>query len=317
MFEYRNLKPNELEAWYDFVSEQFTTTPRQYFANHFQNDPSSTLDGIFVALENNQILSTLRVFGREIYLSGKKIQTGGIGEVCTRTDARGQNLSSSLLDCAIEYMNSNNLTISTLRTGIFDFYRRKGWETTDLAMNISDVNFSNCEFPANKYKIRPVNWENDIPKLIEIHSKVASKLDGVFVRQNPEYWKQWTKTEAGGFPILVLNMSDEPVAYLFAKIDGASELKVLEFCALPTKEFLFDFAVKELLDEIQFPAATIRLFTWIPTRLAIKETYIEKCNMVRLNKPFEINGSMISNSNQLSALINSNSGFHFFNTDDY
>jgi hypothetical protein len=80
--ELRTLRPEELDAWLDFVHRVFNV-PRAYCARHWHNDPWRSCEGIRVAVDRGQILSTVRVFRRRIYLGGVPVTMGGIGEVST------------------------------------------------------------------------------------------------------------------------------------------------------------------------------------------------------------------------------------------
>ena len=72
-----------------------------------------TLDGIFIAAikDTDIIASTVRVFDREIYVqkfggNGHCIvRCGGIGEVSTKAQYRGNRLASTLLQVCINYYN--------------------------------------------------------------------------------------------------------------------------------------------------------------------------------------------------------------------
>ena len=66
--EFRALRPEELEAWLDHVTSVFTGG-RQYFSNHWHNDPWRDAEGIRIAVDNGTIVSTVRVFIRKIFLA--------------------------------------------------------------------------------------------------------------------------------------------------------------------------------------------------------------------------------------------------------
>lgn len=70
--EIRSLKETELEIWFDHLDTVFETTPRNYFVNHWNSDPLRDIEGIRVAIDkkNGKIVSTVRVFIREIYIQG-------------------------------------------------------------------------------------------------------------------------------------------------------------------------------------------------------------------------------------------------------
>lgn len=97
MIEFRTLKNDELEKWFDhcmyvFNEGIYSREYRQYFVNHYNNDPWRDLDTILVCMDDNKIASTVRIFNRKIYLNSKEVSMGGIGEVSTKSEYRSQGV---------------------------------------------------------------------------------------------------------------------------------------------------------------------------------------------------------------------------------
>ena len=63
--EFRALYPEELETWLDHVTTVFTGG-RQYFSNHWHNDPWRDAEGIRIAVDDMGLLSAqfASLFGR-------------------------------------------------------------------------------------------------------------------------------------------------------------------------------------------------------------------------------------------------------------
>jgi hypothetical protein len=78
-----SLEESELEHWASHTAECFAWkgTPKTHFENHFFLDPFRSVEDILVAKEGSRIVSSIRIFVREIYLDGKIVKIGGIGEV--------------------------------------------------------------------------------------------------------------------------------------------------------------------------------------------------------------------------------------------
>jgi len=319
----RCLKESELEKWLEFVPMTFSNgnpAPefRQYFRNHYYNDPLSGLDSIFVALEEGEIASTLRVFNRKTHLNGTTIATGGIGEVCTDPKYRAQGLSTKLLEKAIEYMNEKGLLISTLRTGLFEFYRRRGWAESNSLLSVRQL--SEATFDASNFtdfRVREIDWEHDLSALQALHEASAIRANGVFVRDNQDYWTKWVACEAGVAPTIVTTNDGTAVAYLFAEWDQKVDVKVKEFCALPGYERLFDFVVCSMRDIAKNTAQTITCSANYPSELLLIEKKTDRCNMLRLNRPFDINDKKIETTEQLLEELESVNGYNFHLTDGY
>ena len=88
--EFRRLRPEELEDWFTHLVSVFALGSskggREYFLRHWENDPWKNLEDIFVAVEAGQILSTVRIMPRRIFLAGEEVTMGGIGEVSTKLE---------------------------------------------------------------------------------------------------------------------------------------------------------------------------------------------------------------------------------------
>jgi len=86
--EIRSLRRDELEQWFDHVSGVFDDTPRQHLEDHWFQDPWRDLSSILVAVEDDKIVSTVRVFWRDAWVNGLPLPFGGIGEVSTHPSYR-------------------------------------------------------------------------------------------------------------------------------------------------------------------------------------------------------------------------------------
>lgn len=131
--EFRTLKEPELEKWFYHCASIFGDNQNleywlDYFKRHYFNDPLKHLGGIFVAVDDSIIASTVRLFYRRVYFHGKEITVGGIGEVSTKPEYRGMNLASKLLCMAIDTMKEKKLYISILFASLHNFYGKFGYK---------------------------------------------------------------------------------------------------------------------------------------------------------------------------------------------
>ena len=71
LIEFRSLKESELEAWSNHCKSVFNQAFGfdfgDYFIKKWFNDPWRDLDSILVAVHKNLIISTIRIFYRNIY----------------------------------------------------------------------------------------------------------------------------------------------------------------------------------------------------------------------------------------------------------
>lgn len=190
--EFRALYPEELEAWLDHVTSVFTGG-RQYFSNHWHNDPWRDAEGIRVALDKGTIVSTVRVFIRKVFLHGEPITVGGIGEVSTRPEYRRHGIATQLLKDSIRFMESRDIVVSVL-FGSQRIYSIEGWEKVPRY-------YARQSFSADKqsaWEVRPANFDDEaeVKRLSDLYNGYARKFNGTVVRDHIAYWTQWVRTES-------------------------------------------------------------------------------------------------------------------------
>ena len=190
--EFRALYPDELEAWLDHVSHVFSAG-RQYFSNHWHNDPWKDFEGIRIALDDGKIVSTVRVFIRKMYFQGEPITVGGIGEVSTRSEYRKRGIATQLLKDSIQFMKDREIAMSMLHGGQ-RIYSEEGWESVPRFYARKTIQGSETQ----KWNIRPANFQDteEVVKLASIYDTYTRKYNGTFVRDDIAYWTDWVQTES-------------------------------------------------------------------------------------------------------------------------
>lgn len=190
--EFRSLYPGELEAWLDHVTHVFSAS-RQYFSNHWHNDPWKDVQGIRVAVDDGTIVSTVRVFIRKMFFHGEPISVGGIGEVSTRPEYRKRGLATQLLKDSIQFMENRGIAISMLH-GSQRIYSVEGWEK--IPRYYAKKTFIGKK--QQEWNIRPANFEdaNEVAQLASLYDSYSRKFNGIFVRDDMAYWTDWVQTES-------------------------------------------------------------------------------------------------------------------------
>lgn len=189
--QFRALFPDELEAWLDHVSHVFSAS-RQYFSNHWHNDPWKDVEGIRVAVDDGKIVSTVRVFTRKMFLHGEPITVGGIGEVSTRSEYRKRGLATQLLKDSIQFMEDRNIAISLLH-GSQHIYSLEGWESVPRYYAKKPL----LGRKQQTWYIRPADFQdsNEVTQLASLYNTYSRKFNGTFVRDDMAYWTDWVQTE--------------------------------------------------------------------------------------------------------------------------
>jgi predicted acetyltransferase len=283
------------------------------------NDPWRNLDSILVAVDQEKIVSTVRIFHRNVYFNGQVVSMGGIGEVSTKPEYRCKGLSTMLLTMAIKRMESVGIKVSTLGAAQekIGYYNKLGWESMSRCFNVSTVKGNdNLSF-----KIRPVNFETDIPRINLIHSIYSGKLNGVVVRDEEYYWNKWVKNEAKNFYV-VEDENDTAIAYIdFDKYDKT--LRIREFGELLGQESIFSSLVAEVIKLVGADECEVVYSTAIQSQFKVNRIIEEKNEMIRLINPFQYGDINIETTKQFVKVMNINAereksqGFIFWDTDSF
>ena len=239
--EFRALYPEELEAWLDHVTSVFSGR-RQYFSNHWHNDPWRDAEGIRVAIDKGTIVSTVRVFVRKMFLHGEPIIVGGIGEVSTRPEYRRRGIATQLLNDSVRFMESRDIVVSSLH-GSQRIYSIEGWEKVPRYYARQPFTAEN----QSEWKVRPANFDDgpEVKRIAELYDRYARKFNGTFVRDETAYWTKWVRTESSNAWVAERDGSIE--GYI-SVVRRENELNVKEFS---TSEVIFARdSGKQLLDSM-------------------------------------------------------------------
>lgn len=302
--EFRSLREEEFEQWLDhclyvFNKGEYSEEYRQYFKNHWMNDPWRNLDSILVAVDKEQIVSTVRIFHRNVYFNGQVVPMGGIGEVSTKPEYRCKGLSTKLLTLAVKRMESVGIKVSMLGAAHekIGYYSKLGWENMSRCFNVSTVKGNhNLSF-----KIRSVNFETDIPKLSLIHTIYSGKLNGVILRDEEYYWNKWVKYDAKNFYVIE-DEKDTIIAYIdFDKFDKT--IRIREFGELLGQESIFSLLVSKVIKLAGADECEVVYSTAIQSQFKIDKIIEEKNEMIRLISPFQCGDIKIESTEQIVKIL--------------
>ena len=247
--EFRALHPEELETWLDHVTSVFSGS-RQYFSNHWHNDPWQDAEGIRVAVDKGTIVSTVRVFIRKIFLHGEPITVGGIGEVSTRPDYRRRGIATQLLQDSIRFMESRDIVVSVL-FGSQRIYSIEGWEKVPRY-------YARQSFTADKqseWEVRPANFDDEVEvkRLSDLYNRYARKFNGTVVRDEITYWTKWVRTESPNAWVAERDGNIEGYISVARREDGLSVKEFItseEAFARENGKFLFEGMLSRVVPQM-------------------------------------------------------------------
>jgi len=303
MITFRNLYEDELEKWFKFLNEEiFLNEEKDYFRNQWYCDPLKDISGIFVAVDcEGCILSTLRVFIRDIYINGVPVSCGGIGSVGTKEEHRGQKLSTTLFEMSKKHMEDRGICVSYLLCGDHNegYYSRCGYGKSPWSYKISTVDkHSNCSFG---YDLINVNFDSDVSALASIHQQFSGNFNGSIVRST-EYWKQWVPFHVKDNCKLVLDGTGKAIAYINIHV-GGNYIYLLDFGSLPEHSNIFDSLIKKISSDISVDNLKVIYPMNVTSNMKV-ERYWESCLiMYNLITPFSLGNLKVGSTEKLLEVL--------------
>lgn len=300
MIEFRTLRQEELERWYDHCVTAFNkgvvdAEYRQYFKDHYENDPFRDLESIFVAVDGETIVSTVRIFYRKVYLQGQEISMGGIGEVCTQPEYYKLGLSSRLLTMAIDKMGKKRIAISMLGTGIQRHYAKHGWQDSIFKAKMGILPLSSGN--SDSYKARLMDFDRDLEAMKLLYKSYSGCCNGPVVRDHPDYWDKWIRSEWRKAWVLE-NQYESISSYVV--IDEQKEfINIKEYGAIQSDTLLFDELLFQVCNFIGRKDYVVRVSAGVASLMSISETFQHQGWMLRLVTPFNLGCKTITTTEQL------------------
>jgi predicted N-acetyltransferase YhbS len=227
-YEFRQLREEELPAWFDHLATVFAHVGREYFMNHWYQDPWANLAGIEVAVRQGEIAATVRTFQRAVHMGCAQVRMGGIGEVSTKEAHRRKGLSGRLLESALHNMWADKVGVSVLFTGNVAHYQRHGWEI----VKAERWRYSGLPVTlpgAMDVQVRPINYAYDIESVAAIYDRTSAAFAGPLARSMP-YWWNWLRAKHA--KTLVAEKDGQILAYLLTN-RREDQLQIEEFGVKP------------------------------------------------------------------------------------
>lgn len=126
---YRGLRPDEIEPVIELWA-QTLDAPREQIVHDFRSDPEHVAHTRVAAAPDGRLLAAVHYCQRQIRdASGAPRLVGGVANVASLPEVRGQGLARRLMELTIEAMRADGCRWSLLFTDVNGFYERLGWRT--------------------------------------------------------------------------------------------------------------------------------------------------------------------------------------------
>lgn len=200
----------EIKSWTEFCASVFAykanPPPPSYFMRHYFNDPFARAPYMIrIAVHDDSIVASCRVFRRTISLTGgKTITAGGIGEVCTSANHRRRGLAKELLQDAIQIMQADqDMKVSLLHAApeFFPVYEKSGYTCTrsrwtEVTIDVSQLLRSNSDVSTNA--VRHARFPDDTTQFMKLHQAYSEQRFAGCIVRSEAYWNNYVSEELHG-----------------------------------------------------------------------------------------------------------------------
>ena len=226
-YEFRSLKLDELDQWYNFCASSFSHKPNPpsslYFRQHYECDPYADVQFIYVAVQysTNSIVGSVRLFPREIYVDCRKVHAVGLGEVCTAASHRNEGISSKLLSIALNdatHKYGYGVALLHANKTLSPFYERLGFSSIKSPLSLICIPADSDLASIKKIEIK--NYSSEISQLC---GTFCVQFNGCFYKSD-NYVLKWVDSAS---PVAVAMFhGSKMVAYaVLASYNNSIQLK--------------------------------------------------------------------------------------------
>jgi GNAT superfamily N-acetyltransferase/L-amino acid N-acyltransferase YncA len=186
---------------------------RAYFTRYFSGDIDWLPDYTQVAEVGGRIVSAVHICRRVVACGDLQLTMGGIANVATAPEFRGEGYSTACLRRAIAVMEADALDFSLLFTGINPFYAREGFVDWPRERQRGAIR---ADFTPrlSGLRVRPAT-NADLSAIQEIYA-AYNRTRPIAVQRSAAYWRDWIEFAPGAMgepPLLALNAEGRAVGY--------------------------------------------------------------------------------------------------------
>ncbi|EXJ23725.1 Acetyltransferase [Alkalibacterium sp. AK22] len=139
------------------------------------------------SFSGEQLTSSLILFPFEVYYHGQVFKMGGIGNVTSYPEVRGQGQVRQLMTANLKEMKDKGMVLSYLAPFSYHFYRKFGYEVTfeERQYDIKPEDFGS--FKAPEQRVKRVRWEDHKEEIKAVYAEKMMDAIGP-VKRNSWIW---------------------------------------------------------------------------------------------------------------------------------
>ena len=224
--EIRGVRESGLVEMIDLQCRVFRPDGQERYRQYVRTDPSYRYDQSRVVVVNGQIVSTLRVWEREMRIGAIAVPMGGIGGVGTDPDHQGAGYATALMKDTITYMRTVGYDVGVLFSAIpCAFYRKLGWASVPLA-GFQVTRRRNIGLEETEWRVEPFDEGRDLEAAITLYDNHNAQQSGSLVRTQ-SYWESGPARLRDILPTVVARRGDRLGGYLNFQV-GEKSVNILE-----------------------------------------------------------------------------------------
>jgi predicted acetyltransferase len=216
----------ELIEVVELCDKAFDNTPYEYFERHLLKDKTLSLNDTRILLVDNQIVSSVQVFPRVMYIKEEKVEFCGIGNVATHPKERKKGYAELVMKDAADYMLKGDTNFSLLTTSINKYYEKFGYKT--LTRELYEINNIRSVFNPD---VRVFDFDGDFEKIKNIYELYNQNSIGPIYRDEIYWQSQFNFSGEDPKLFLVIETNNNIKGYVRALIEK-DKIKILEFAAV-------------------------------------------------------------------------------------
>ena len=219
--EIRGVRESELAEMIELQCRVFRPDGHERYSGYVRTDPSYRYDQSRVVVVNGRIVSTLRVWEREIRIGSIAVPMGGIGGVGTHPDHQGAGYATALMKDTTAYMGTVGYDVGVLFSAIpCVFYRKLGWASVPLA-GFRVTRRRSIGLGETEWRVEPFDEERDLEPSIALYDRYNAQQSGSLVRTR-SYWGSGPALLRGILPTVVARQGNRLGGYLNFQVEGKS-----------------------------------------------------------------------------------------------
>ncbi|MBT4100934.1 MAG: GNAT family N-acetyltransferase [Gemmatimonadetes bacterium] len=216
-FQIRPIRESELDELIGLLCLVHNAQGAERYRGYIEGDPTWQPEQTPVVICDKRIVSTLRIWDRQIHLGATPVRIGGIGGVTTHPEYRRRGLATGLMAHAEQVMRSGGYDIGLLFTEIpAHFYARLGWHSVPMAgfratwHGEKSMQAQGC-LP-DSLAVESFEESRDLEEAVVLYQQCNGGRSGTMLRPRP-YWDFTPSRVRGVLPTTVVR-SDRLHGYL-------------------------------------------------------------------------------------------------------